>query len=506
MKSLQAFWKLFRKKKWATKTEHREKEDIGEHERNLPLEESSLQEEKTQPIIKKNKEKIYIQVGLDFGTSATKVVFSQLGKRPFRVLNFNHNLPHVPSYCIPSIGCVGENGGLLLGVSAARALLNQEWDTGLQRLKVVVAGKYDNSFRDPLTEEKYYHHFRAHKKNPVDPEMLTAVFLAYVIRNTRRIIMRLPEYRGYDLDFAFNICMPIDHFENKNLKQIFERTFTWAELIEDQWSKNDKGFNPLNSVHFLKDRSLNREQKVFAVPEAVASFASYLISLRKRKGLHAIIDLGAGTIDLSICNLFLDRDGIKNYWYAARNLPRGTIRIERALALNIIQVYEQKSCTLNDIYECLNGLSSTCKQDIGSQKNKGMIDVVYQELCNLRGSKEYKQTWGSAYKKLKKDVMWKDVEIFVCGGGSNLPQVDNAFSKPWWEHLKTEYRVSKLPVPDNYEPGNSEAPFERMSVAYGLAIPFPQLDDFTLPGGSPDHTPASPPVIEIDVDELYPRR
>ena len=127
------------------------------------------------------------------------------------------------------------------------------------------------------------------------------------------------------------------------------------------------------------------------------------------------------------------------------------------------------------------------------------------ELCEFRDSSEYKQTWGSAYRHFKKDYLWKNVEIFVCGGGSNFPYIDKAFSKPWWVNLNTKYSVSKLPVPDNYDPEKSRAPFERMSVAYGLAIPFPQLEDFTLPSGSPDHTPAPPPVKVIDPEDLYPK-
>lgn len=265
------------------------------------------------------------------------------------------------------------------------------------------------------------------------------------------------------------------------------------------------GLSPMKAANAIGDRSLLKEQKVFAVPEAVASFASYLISLRKRKGLHAIIDLGAGTTDLSICNLFLDAEGLKNYWYAARNLPRGTIKIERALAQIIIRLSEENSCAPNDICDCLARLSSTRNQDAISPKNREMIDVVFKELCDLRDSKEYKKTWGSAYRKLTKDVLWKDVEIFACGGGSNLPKVDKTFSKPWWANLNTTYRVSKLPVPDNYEPENSGAPFERMSVAYGLAIPFPQFGDFTLPEDSPDHTPIPPPIPQVDHEELYPK-
>ena len=141
----------------------------------------------------------------------------------------------------------------------------------------------------------------------------------------------MPQWRFNDID------SPSPEPVEKSLS-VFEKVFTWAELIEDEWDKSDKGFNPLKAARALENCSINREPNVFAVPEAVASFASYLVSLRKREGLHAIIDLGEGTTDLSICNLFLDTGKIKTYWYAARNLPKGTIRIERSLAQCITQI------------------------------------------------------------------------------------------------------------------------------------------------------------------------
>jgi hypothetical protein len=504
MKWLQAFWKLFKRKQKRTDIENLNESDS--HEKSLIDSSEKVTDQKTKPspFIIKPKEKVHIQVGLDFGTSSTKVAFKEYAGRTFRVINFNHGLPNYPAYCIPSIGCIDNNGHLQLGVSAAKSIFNKEWDSGLQRLKVVLAGKYDTSFKDVLTEDKYYSHFKVHKQTPIEPDLLTAVFLAYVIRNSRKIIKNMPEYREREIDLAFNICMPIDHYENNVLKSIFEKVFRWAELIEKECDKSNKNFNLLEAAISLEKSPGNFEPRVFAVPEAVASFASYLISLRKREGLHAIIDLGAGTTDLSICNLFIEKENMRNFWYAARNFPKGTIKIERAFAQLIAQNFKIGKCTSKDICACVEALSS--KQQINqSQKNQKLKTIVLKELCNLRDSSEYYRTWGAAYRHQKKDYLWKNVEIFVCGGGSNLPHIDDVFSKPWWVNLKTKYKVSKLPVPDNYDPGSSMAPFERMSVAYGLAIPIPQLGNYTLPGDSPNHTPEPSPDNNPDHEDLYPK-
>ena len=42
-----------------------------------------------------------------------------------------------------------------------------------------------------------------------------------------------------------------------------------------------------------------------------------------------------------------------------------------------------------------------------------------------------------------------------------------------------------------------------MSVAYGLARPLPELDDFVLPDDCPDQTPAPLPVRELDHEDIY---
>lgn len=139
------------------------------------------------------------------------------------------------------------------------------------------------------------------------------------------------------------------------------------------------------------------------------------------------------------------------------------------------------------------------------RSNQGNCSILLDEIGSLRNSKEYYQTWGSAYNRLRKQTEWEKVEIFLCGGGANLPYVENVFSQPWWQNLQVKYLVSRLPVPDDYDPGESAAPFERMAVAYGLARPSPEFEEYVLPAEVGDHTPPPLPVKELDRDELYPK-
>jgi len=326
---------------------------------------------------------------------------------------------------------------------------------------------------------------------------------------SREIILSFPEYKDVDLDIAFNIGMPIDHIENNRVLLEFEKIFAWAEVIEIAWRKSRKGFDPLEASYELVNAPRDQDTRVFAIPESVAGIASYLLSLRKQEGLHATIDLGAGTTDVSIFNLIMPFGESKSYWYAARNIPRGTTNIERLIASHINENRSIPFCTSCEVYDYLDNIAHPVTYDVNRKKeHRKLMDTIFKEINDLKNSKEYCQTWGSAYRHKKGETGWENVQVFLCGGGARLPRVQEVFSSPWWQNLRNRYvryPVSRLPTPDDYLPGKSNAPFERTAIAYGLARPKPEFEEYVLPRDAPDHTPPRLPVREIDHEILYPK-
>jgi len=510
MKLLRGFWKLL-------KGQQAEPEAILQTELpkdEKPADRAQLKEERSyaglkQPIRRK-RGKVHIQVGLDFGTSTTKVVYSQLGRRLSRSLDFKHGLPNYPNYCLPSLAGIDSHGRLLLGIDAVKLLSDKEWDSGFQRFKVIVAGNHDEAFRDPITHEKFFEYReKNHYEDSFTPERLTAIYLAHAMNMSRQIIEGFPEYKDIELDIAFNICMPIDHIENNRVQIEFERIFNWAEYIEKAWHRSGKDFDPLSASYRLENTARVQAARVFAIPESVAGIASYLLSLHKQEGLHATIDLGAGTTDVSIFNLVMPYGESTSYWYAARNIPRGTINIERLIASHINENRSAPFCNSCEVYDYLDKTEHPVTHDVNREKEQRTLQYkIFKEIKDLKNSEEYCQTWGSAFRHKKGEKEWENVQVFLCGGGSRLPRVDEVFSSPWWKNLQNlnvRYPVSRLPTPDDYVAGDSNAPFERMAIAYGLARPKPQFEDYILPRNSPDHTPPRLPVIDIDRDDLYPK-
>lgn len=509
MTSLREFWKsfkrLFKEDDRVIRPDH-SVDKVTNLKQDIPP--VKPEEVTTTPLIRIKKDKVHIQVGLDFGTSCSKIMYRQIGRRQARVINFQHDLPNFPQYCFPSVASVNDRGHLLFGVEAAKWLLTKEWDYGLQRFKVIVAGKQNEAFRDPVTEENFNNYCGHH--NLVDvltPERVTAIYLANAMTKTRQIIEQYPEYKNVELDIAFNIGMPIDYIENNAVRLKFESAFSWAEAIERKWQTNKNNFDPLQASYDLENVAEPHNKRVFAVPEAVASMASYLMSLRRQEGLHALIDFGSGTTDVSICNLFLTFGETNSYWYAARNIPKGTIIIERLIASYLKDSYSKSLCTCSDVVNYLNMFAeSPSKAKRNADVSLALNSDILKEIKSLKDSKEYYQTWGAAYKQhLTKESSWEKVEVFVCGGGARLPYIEEVFSAPWWDKLKVKYPVSRLPVPDDYRDDKSGAPFDRMTVAYGLTLPVPELEKFVLPSAAPDHTPPITRAPDRDRDDLYPK-
>jgi hypothetical protein len=496
-KLLQGFSKWFKKVTGYKKT-------TGEL-RSAPKAEVKLAQpiktEARSPLIQKKRGKVNIQVGLDFGTSATKIMYSQLGRRGTKIVRFNHSLPNYPSFCLPSVAAINDQGCLILGIEAANYLLNKEWDIGFQRFKVIVAGNHDHNFLDRVSSEKFYEYSQAHRLDETfTAERLTALYLAHVMKKTRNIISDYPEYRDMEIDMAFNICIPIDHIQNSLVKAEFEKIFLWAEKIEGLGGAEDGEFDIIEASYQLENKPFENERRVHSVPEAVASFASYLISLRRQEGLHAVIDMGAGTTDISICNLKDPYNESMSYWYAARNIPYGTIGIERLIAGQL--KIDKSECTCHKIFNCLNNMSGNSNE---------MQKEMLRQLKQFKDSKEYVKTWGMAYGHLAGTSLWEKVEVFLSGGGAYLPPAKDVFSEPWIKltegqtDRKVKYNVSPLPTPDDFNDAGTGAPFGRMAVAYGLTRPIPVLSEYVLPNDSPDHTPVRIKKVLPDRDDLYPK-
>lgn len=456
---------------------------------STPKQDSPAEERHTRPDtvgnqIKRRVGHLKVQVGLDFGTSATKATYRILGSENPRVRSilFRHKSSRYPSFCIPSLASFDEDGQLLLGIEADAQLAGRAWGEGLTRFKMLVAGDQDPRYLDKKLRNRFCDYIRTNlgDESAFSAEALAATYLAYAMRLVRRELAR--EIQATTLDVSFNTCVPIDQRENNRVFAAFQRVVATAERLDNSRKSNDQpGVEWLEAaaefVPTAKYDEPDPNTRVFLVPEAVASVAAYLVSLQKRSGLHALYDIGAGTTDLSIFRLRVIRGkGTTNFWYAARSIPEGTGQIEDRLA---DMRRPSASDTNSDILATLSAQA---------RLTPTQSTAINEELTTIwrRTSKG----WSEAFGHLSNESEWRGdkVHVFLAGGGASLTGAVARFQQCPLVDRWGPYSCSMLPTPDGYDSRSGAAPFARMSVAYGLSIPIPELEVNLMPSESPDHT------------------
>lgn len=453
----------------------------------------------TGSIFRRLQERPRIQVGLDFGTSSTKAMWSRLNvpDSEVRAIDFGHELAGVPSYCLPSIAAFDSKGNLALGDTALRLLPEDGVPFALSRFKMLLAGGVDARYLDARNKEMFDEHVRAATgdEGNCTPESLTVVYLAFAMRRVRRRLEA--ELNRTDLDLSFNTCVPVDQRANSAVFERFDRTTGAAERLERHAKDSESARSWLErAAGALTDGPLSAdERRLFLVPEAVAGTAAYVASLRRDSGLHALIDIGAGTTDVSIFNLSLtQREGAISFWYSARSVPYGAGHIEARLRHLMREA--GRTGSLAEVRKALGG------------ERDGLADVaetLREELDRIR--RRTNDAWAEAYGHNKLQSAWtrERVKVFLAGGGALIPEAREVFSRSWvgWG----PYPCHRVPDPESYDSRRAGGPFVRISVAYGLTTPIPVLGRWVMPADSPDHTPPPAPVRQWqqDGDQLIPR-
>lgn len=440
-----------------------------------------------------------VQVGLDFGTSCTKVLFRRIdvAGRVFPV-DFEHRLPGFPSFAIPSIAVFDRTGQLLLGDTAAR-LLGDAAHQGITGFKMLAAGRYAERYRDGVLDERFRKHIRDLFKSEeaCTPELLSAVFIAYVMRRARRCVQR--QLAQTDIDLLFNTCVPVDQRQDSQIFAAFCRIAGLAERLEREGSDAETASQWLEKARSIWATTTydenDKSTRLFVVPEAIAATAGYLSSARKRAGLHALVDIGAGTTDVSIFVISAsNKEGLTTSLLGAKSIPLGAAILEELATVALAKAGAASG--RKEVFDFLAG-----RGPHASRARQFILDTVLQMWNGT------KQAWTAAYKKDPGESKWtRDaVRVFVSGGGALIPECRTVFSESWQPGWGP-YPTAPVPGPD-LEVTNTELPFARLCVAYGLTTPRGELGQYVMPDDVPAAAP--PQVLRIDYsqdgDQLTPR-
>ncbi|MBX9788483.1 MAG: hypothetical protein K2Y37_06170 [Pirellulales bacterium] len=134
------------------------------------------------------------------------------------------------------------------------------------------------------------------------PDLLVAAYLAWLLEQVWREIDR--RFRGPTV--FLNLAAPMDHIENKALKE------RYLQIIHAAWSVTFSPTTMANGVSLsnveplLKNLLLSpvpptQERKFDVLPETIAPVVSLSLDPRTTTGNYLVMDMGAGTTEASLC-------------------------------------------------------------------------------------------------------------------------------------------------------------------------------------------------------------
>lgn len=260
-----------------------------------------------------------------------------------------------------------------------------------------------------------------------------------------------------------NVGLPAKNKENKHLVALYEK------IVREGWKRS---FN---------DRSNEVQDNVFYVavlPEFSCQINTYLRSPKKSHGLHLLIDVGAGTTDISCFNVTRDiseETDIALYGMEWTVTKFGTHDLNYS-RYELIQ--DKSSFSLDatlDTEEFINSYTVE-KSQIQS------LDSLFAKSLGKQIRIVLSRTKSGKYSKAPEWHSASGVRTFICGGAYQCNVIKEAFINAQSGTVHNKFNLLEIPLdkPDNLNELKTVKEFHRVSVAYGLS--FNELNQPKVPG------------------------
>lgn len=414
-----------------------------------------------------------VMAGLDFGTAFTKAVVG-VGDDSYAV-PLRRERSGIEAYLLPGL--------LRRTADGAYELAESKGEEGvLENLKLGLI------------------------ERPRDPRAIAAAagFLALVLQRVRLEFMQSQAeiYGRNRLDWHLNIGLPAESYDNRPLVDAFAAV-AWAAWT---LSVSTNRIDPARALVCAKDalsapsaaaryasvadRLLHREQ-VQVVPEVVAETASYARSSLRNDGLHLLVDVGAGTLDVNAFNLFDHRGDDRHVLFLPKVQPLGSSFLarhrierlrERGFALDRLAAHlgdEYGNWLLREELESRLGLYRGTVAALDGPFLDGVGRLLWEEVL-LKVRNDYGRELHD----------WRQpVPTFLAGGGSADAAYRERIGKLSWDMQRNGQgglALRALPMPDRFRhTGILDGHFHRLAVAYGLAQDPLNLGEFIPHGHLP---------------------
>ena len=424
-------------------------------------------------------------IGLDFGTSASKVVIQapQLPGSPAYAVDFgNHSYPPA-AHLLPTRLWVAPKGACSLGILESGQCINDI------KLELFSGDQYLNSKYGPTRQR-------------LNPEAAAVAYLALLLKYTRTWFLEThPNVVGHfkTLNWSLNLGVPSPSIDNNEENQRFQRVgkAAWMLSVMEEEVTIGKAHDELRYLREAPeywDRDDDGLACDFAiVPEIAAGAVGYALSELRREGLHVIVDIGASTVD--VCSFVLhESQGSDHYGLLTADVQQlGTIKLHHERILAIKRVYDKQAEDLRDKHDPLAPIAEDIAPYLLSHEQiaKGVQkqEAALKERCKSMIRNVISQA------KVRRDPnssVWRErLPILLIGGGSKSPFFHSLVNDlgAWVASYSGNKGILNPPLPMPETLTSKMADSHRLVVAWGLSHPALDIGEITPVDRMPDINP-----------------
>jgi len=418
-----------------------------------------------------------VRIGVDFGTAYTKVAIRAADKVFFVPWSGLRNSEI--HYLLPGELCRIESDSLRLGRSPSAAEVRSD-------LKLPFLSSQSST--------------------PAQQTAATA-FLALVIRYARAWLYHThsPLVSGRTLAWELNLGCPTNSWSSGTLRGVYERVAVRAwqlsqAKVEISWEGAVALLGPLNAS--LEELGLDGAH---LMPEFIAQIAGYVRSPQRKNGLHMLMDVGAGTVDVATFNVAYDnvREEDRYPIFASEVLPLGT----HFLMATRLRSLGREQTEWDDL-QAIPDEDELAMRFNADRHRVQTADVEFATRLRREIKRVLSYTRTHRYGKAPE---WREgLPVFLSGGGSDCDIYSRALVATC-ASCNVPHRRTSFPLLDEAAAGGSfkSSEFHRLSVAYGLTFDAQSVGRILAPH-EVDDAPAYDPAVDTprerpDRDELYPK-
>ncbi|MFN4265768.1 MAG: hypothetical protein ACK4F8_08510 [Aquabacterium sp.] len=395
-------------------------------------------------------------LGLDFGTSSTKVVIADRSTQKAYAVPFR-NLVGIGCYLLPSQVSV---------LDGIYRLDHQGYV--LDDLKLAMLGNMSNS----------------------DVNERVCAYLALIIRSARAWLFskHAERYRGKDLVWSLALGQPADQSTSESSRAHFDRLGRAAWALAG--GEGDITVNRCSAAWSLatKDDLQDLDVEVLVMPELAAQIHGFVSSGHfdpRDRNFYLMVDVGAGTVDACLFRVVKRNLGMFDF-----ELFTNSVEANGAASMHRFRIdwWQQRLSPLPHCADLVDQLEkikfptelrgpfphkySDYFAGAVAHFEKGQKNPDEQFFDRLRRQVVGDVLFGAYKKNLLSQQDVKGVPYFLCGGGASHPifqQIKSALSYTpgctWLHAVQRELAQPK----DLVAKGLTSSDYHRLSVAFGLS-------------------------------------